>query len=108
MVATLSTTGGTSPFTYNLEADETNGVDNASFKIDGSNVKVNTTPLTQKDYKINVKVTASVDGGATNTVYTESFDPETKSTTFELQGYEKATLHIYINDKLTKEQNITF
>ena len=35
-------------------------------------------------------------------------DPETKSTTFELQGYEKATLHIYINDKLTKEQNITF
>ena len=58
--------------------------------------------------KINVRVTASVDGGATNTVYTESFAPETKSTTFELQGYEKATLHIYINDKLTKEQNITF
>ena len=61
MVATLSTTGGTSPFTYNLEADETNGVDNASFKIDGSNVKVNTTPLTQKDYKINVKVTQRKD-----------------------------------------------
>lgn len=59
VVATLSATGGTSPFTYNLEADETNGVDNASFKIDGANVKVNTTPLTQKDYKINVKVTDS-------------------------------------------------
>lgn len=59
VVATLSATGGTSPFTYALEADETNGVDNASFKIDGSNVKVNTTPLTQKDYKINVKVTDS-------------------------------------------------
>ena len=59
VVATLSVTGGTSPFTYNLEADETNGVDNASFKIDGANVKVNTTPLTQKDYKINVKVTDS-------------------------------------------------
>ena len=59
VVATLSATGGTSPFTYNLEADETNGVDNASFKIDGTNVKVNTTPLTQKDYKINVKVTDS-------------------------------------------------
>ena len=53
----MSTQGGTSPFTYALEADETNGVDNASFKIDGSNVKVNTTPLTQKDYKINIKVT---------------------------------------------------
>ena len=59
VVATLSATGGTSPFTYALEADETNGVDNASFKIDGANVKVNTTPLTQKDYKINVKVTDS-------------------------------------------------
>lgn len=59
VVATLSATGGTSPFTYNLEADETNGGDNASFKIDGANVKVNTTPLTNKDYKINVKVTDS-------------------------------------------------
>lgn len=59
VVATLSAVGGTSPFAYALEADETNGVDNASFKIDGTNVKVNTTPLTEKDYKINVKVTDS-------------------------------------------------
>ena len=59
VVATLSATGGTSPFTYNLETDEINGADNASFKIEGSDVKVNTTPLTQKDYKINVKVTDS-------------------------------------------------
>lgn len=58
-MATLSATGGTTPFTYALEADEANGVDNASFKIDGTDVKVNTTPLTQKDYKINVKVTDS-------------------------------------------------
>lgn len=59
VVATLSTEGGTEPFTYTLETDEVNGVDNASFKIDGTNVKVNTTPLTQKDYKINIKVTDS-------------------------------------------------
>ena len=59
IVATLSAIGGTSPFTYNLETDETNGVDNSSFKIDGANVKVDTTPLTKKDYKINVKVTDS-------------------------------------------------
>lgn len=59
VVATLSATGGTSPFTYTLETDKTNGVDNASFKIEGSNVKVNETPLTEKDYKINVKVTDS-------------------------------------------------
>ena len=62
----MSAQGGTSPFTYSLEADETNGVDNASFKIDGTNVKVNTTPLTQKDYKINVKVTDSKDKTFTN------------------------------------------
>lgn len=55
----MSAIGGTSPFTYNLEADETNGVDNASFEIESSNVKVNETPLTEKDYKINVKVTDS-------------------------------------------------
>ena len=66
VVATLSATGGTSPFTYALEADETNGVDNASFKIDGANVKVNTTPLTNKDYKINVKVTDSKSKTFTN------------------------------------------
>lgn len=59
VVATLSAQGGTSPFTYALEADETNGVDNASFKIEGSDVKVNTTPLVEKDYKINIKVTDS-------------------------------------------------
>lgn len=59
VVATLSAQGGTSPFTYTLEADETNGIDNASFKIEGSDVKVNTTPLVEKDYKINVKVTDS-------------------------------------------------
>ena len=59
VVATLSTQGGTSPFTYALETDEINGVDNASFKVEGSDVKVNGTPLTEKDYKINVKVTDS-------------------------------------------------
>lgn len=59
VVATLSAQGGTSPFTYALETDETNGVDNASFKIEGSDVKVNTTPLVEKDYKINIKVTDS-------------------------------------------------
>ena len=59
VVATLSAEGGTSPFTYALEADVTNGVDNASFKIDGSNEKVKTTPITQKEYKKNIKVTDS-------------------------------------------------
>ena len=55
----MSAQGGTAPFTYALEDDETNGADNASFKIEGSDVKVNTIPLTEKDYTINVKVTDS-------------------------------------------------
>lgn len=59
VVATLATTGGTSPFTYNLEEDETNGANNASFKIEGSEVRVNDTPLSNGLYKINVKVTDS-------------------------------------------------
>lgn len=62
----MSAQGGTSPFTYMLETNKTYGVDNASFKIDGSNVKVNTTPLTEKDYKINVKVTDSKNKTFTN------------------------------------------
>ena len=62
----MSTTGGTSPFTYSLETDALNGADNSSFKIDGSNVKVNTTPLTEKDYKINIKVTDSKNKTFTN------------------------------------------
>ena len=94
----------------NDENKKNNAVDDIEQTVEELKAKIDKisqeTPLDVE--KINVKVTASVDGGATNTVYTESFDPETKSTTFELQGYEKATVHIYINDKLTKEQNITF
>lgn len=66
VVATLSAEGGTGPFTYTLETDEVNGVDNNSFKIDGTNVKVNTTPLTEKEYKINIKVTDSKSKTFTN------------------------------------------
>lgn len=62
----MSAIGGTSPFTYSLEEDETNGVDNASFKIEGSDVKVNETPLIEKDYKINIKVTDSKGKAFTN------------------------------------------
>ncbi|MDD3303520.1 MAG: Stk1 family PASTA domain-containing Ser/Thr kinase [Clostridia bacterium] len=58
--------------------------------------------------KLNVKVTASIDGGATNTVHTGTYTPETKSANFEINGYKTAVLHIYINDKLVKDQNITF
>ncbi len=58
--------------------------------------------------KINVKVTASIDSGATNTVYEKSFDPTEKTASFTINGYSSATLKIYLNDKLTKEQTINF
>ena len=36
---------------------------------------------------INVKVTASIDGGAYNTVYNQSVDPSTKTVSVEINGY---------------------
>lgn len=56
-VATLSTTGGTAPYTYSFNTDETNGADNASFAISGTNLNVGSTALTYKDYKVSLKVT---------------------------------------------------
>lgn len=56
-IADLSTTGGIAPYTYSLNTDEVNGVDNASFKVEGTQLKVNTTPLVKKDYKVSLKVT---------------------------------------------------
>lgn len=56
-IADLSATGGIAPYTYALNTDEVNGVDNASFKVEGTQLKVNTTPLVKKDYKVSLKVT---------------------------------------------------
>lgn len=56
-VATLSTTGGTAPYTYSFNTDETNGADNASFAISGTNLNVGSAALTYKDYKVSLKVT---------------------------------------------------
>lgn len=58
--------------------------------------------------KINVKVTASIDSSATNTVFEKSFDPSEKSTSFTINGYKTATLKIYLNGNLVKEQSIEF
>lgn len=57
---------------------------------------------------ITVRVTASIDSSATNTVFEKSFDPTEKTTSFTINGYETAVLKIYLNDKLTKEQTIEF
>jgi serine/threonine-protein kinase len=57
---------------------------------------------------IAVKVTASVDGGATNTVYDKSIAPSTASTTLSINGYTSAALKIYIDGVLKKEQTVNF
>ncbi len=57
---------------------------------------------------ISVKVTASIDGGATNTVFEKSFDPNTKNATFTINGYTSASLKIYLNNDFVKEQTIQF
>ena len=67
-IADLSTTGGIAPYTYSLNTDEVNGVDNASFKVDGTQLKVNTTPLVKKDYKVSLKVTHKNNKTATKNI----------------------------------------
>lgn len=67
-IADLSTTGGIAPYTYSLHTDEVNGVDNASFKVEGTQLKVNTTPLVKKDYKVSLKVTDKNNKTATKNI----------------------------------------
>lgn len=57
---------------------------------------------------INVKVTASIDGGAYNTVYNQSVDPSTKTVSVEINGYSNATLKVYLNSKQLKEFTVSF
>ena len=64
------------------------------------------TPL-DKD-KINVKVTASIDGGATNQIFNQDFDADEKTAKITIYGYKTAILKIYLDYKLTKEQTIKF
>ena len=57
---------------------------------------------------ITIKVTASIDGGATNTVFNQTFEPTEKSASFTINGYNNASLKIFLNDKQVKEQTIDF
>ena len=57
---------------------------------------------------ITVKVTASIDNGATNTIFEKTFAPTEKNATFTINGYQKAVLKIYLNGQLAKEQTINF
>lgn len=58
---------------------------------------------------ITVKVTASIDGGATNSVYEKTISTLTEtSPSFTINGYENAAIKIYVNGNLKKEEKINF
>jgi len=62
------------------------------------------------DYKndIEVKVIASIDGSAGNTVFDKSFKLSATKAEFSLNGYTSASLKIYIDEKEVKTQTIKF
>lgn len=57
---------------------------------------------------INVKVTASIDGSAANTVFDRTFALTATSAEFTLNGYSSASLKIYIDGKEVKSQTVKF
>ena len=57
---------------------------------------------------INVKVEASVDGSPYNSVYNTTVKETTKSVSFNINGYQKATLKIYIDGKLKDTKEVKF
>ncbi|MEG0872730.1 MAG: Stk1 family PASTA domain-containing Ser/Thr kinase [Clostridia bacterium] len=61
-------------------------------------------PLLQDE--ITVRVTASIDGGATNTVYQKTVPPTQKTATFEINGYKSAEIKVYLNGNLSKSTTI--
>lgn len=57
---------------------------------------------------IEVKVTASIDGSASNTYFDKKFSLEATTAQFTLNGYETASLKIYIDGKEVKTQTVKF
>lgn len=57
---------------------------------------------------IEVTVTASIDGGAANTVYDKPLPATQATATFNIKGYKNANLQIYINGSKVKDQVVNF
>ncbi len=64
-------------------------------------------PIEGKD-KVNIRVTASIDGGATNTVFDRDIETTQKEINLEIKGYNNATLKVYLDNKIVKDFNIKF
>lgn len=57
---------------------------------------------------ISVRVTASIDEGDVDTVYTSIVSPPYATQTIKLSGFSSAKLYIYINDTLVSQKTISF
>lgn len=65
------------------------------------------TPI-EDDEEFKVEVTASIDGGATNTIYQNIFTNKDKTASLTIHGYKTAVLKIYYNGNLAKEEKVQF
>ena len=99
VVGTFSSEGGSEPFTYTLREDAESGKNNNNFTIEGSNLKVKDSALTEGEYKIAFTATdthsKTKNGIGTLTV---SADPEKPVITPSAPSGETALLGKTAND----------
>ena len=63
-----------------------------------------TQPTTVKEYS--VKVNASIDGGATNTIYNQTQKESNDTISVTVNGYSEVKIYIYIDNVLKKEETV--
>lgn len=61
-----------------------------------------------EDKQVTIKVDASIDAGATNTVYNQKIDSTEQTVSFDINGYTDAKLQIYVEGNKVKDQTISF
>lgn len=97
VVANMAVQGGTEPYNYVFN-DGAMGIDNASFEIEGTTIKVKDNPLTAKDYKISVKVTDSEQKTRTSNAIISVSAPEITSVT--VQAFGNLTIPVNVDSKV--------
>lgn len=93
----MAVQGGTEPYNYVFN-DGAIGIDNASFEIEGTTIKVKDNPLTAKDYKISVKVTDSEQKTRTSNAIISVSAPEITSVT--VQAFGNLTIPVNVDSKV--------
>ena len=97
VVANMAAQGGTEPYNYVFN-DGAIGIDNASFEIEGTTIKVKDNPLTTKDYKISVKVTDSEQKTRTPNATISVSAPEITGVT--VQAFGNLTTPVNVDSKV--------